>query len=79
MTEACKLTSPSRGNKIVKSSSEGTFDGQICWDTKYPYPRSAPLHVGLQDGTDTLAIDNTGRESEAKERRLREVFQFCYV
>lgn len=35
--------------------------------------------VGLQDGTDTLAIDNTGRESEAKERRLREVFQFCYV
>ena len=42
-------------------------------------PPALPLHVGPQDGTDMLAIDNTGRESEAKERKLREVFQFCYV
>lgn len=74
MAEACELTSPSRGNEMSSSQVK-----EHLTDTKCPSPRSAPLHVGLQDGTDTLAIDNTGRESEAKERRLREVFQFCYV
>lgn len=78
MTEACELTSPSRGNEMSSRQVKEHLTNKFVGTLSAP-PPALPLHVGPQNGTDTLAIDNTGRESEAKERKLREVFQFCYV